>query len=244
MNADPNRFKLQAAKELMQADQYEAARAVLETIADHPTAQQWLMWMDKNVSQKRKSKSRTGWRLSRVLVLVFSCSFFSYVMGFSLSRTPTPSGIVATVPTDTPLPVVTATVTPSELTATAPAPEPTNTLTDLEAVEVGIATAEAAGLPLKVIFERLDGVTDVEVVYITFWDSDTVSVEARLNAPQSIVDQLLTASMEYVPEMTVLYLTVTSPDGIRVDYTWETVNPYWRPLSMNGELLPTRAAQP
>lgn len=164
----------------------------------------------------------------------------------TVNARPTTATLIVVVPTVTPRAIVAATVDGDSSDVTAPSPvlTPTSTLTDLEAVEIGIATAEAVGLPLKVIFERFDGVTGVEVVYITFWDSDTVSVEARLMAPQSIVDQLLTASMEYVPEMTELHLTVTSPDGISVDYTWETVNPYWRPLSMNGELLPTRAAQP
>ena len=123
-------------------------------------------------------------------------------------------------------------------------PAATNTLTDAEWVEFGFATSEAYGLPLRSIFESINGVTHVDRLYVTFWSADQVSVEAYLDAPQSIVNRLFVEAQAYVPEMTIMYLTITSPDEQRIYYVWELANPFWRPLDMsNGELLPTFAPQ-
>src|SRR5690349_12007623 len=120
MSADPNRYKLTAAKELMQADQYDAARGVLETIPNDPTARQWLTWMDQNVPQ-RKAKPRGGWGLMRVIPLVFACSCFSFVAGFGASRAPTTAGVLS--PTHTVVaaaPTTNATVTALTVIVTSP----------------------------------------------------------------------------------------------------------------------------
>jgi len=123
-----------------------------------------------------------------------------------------------------------------------PAPGVMTTLTELEQVEAMIATAEVLGQPLRAIFEQFEGVTRVEVVYLSRWAAGNVTVEARLDAPQSIVNRLLVEAQRLVPDMTTMMVTIASPDGRRIYYTWETVNPFWRPLDQeNGQLLPTFA---
>lgn len=131
MSADPNRYKLTAAKELMQSDQYDAARAVLETIPFDPTARQWLTWMDENVPSKRKAKPRGGWGLWRVIAFVLVCSFCSFIGGFGAAMTPTArsaqattvGGNSTTIPTWTPVPRTDAPRSTDE-----PTDEPTNTI--------------------------------------------------------------------------------------------------------------------
>jgi hypothetical protein len=250
MSADPNRYKLTAAKELMQSDQYDAARAVLETIPFDQTAQQWLRWMDDNQPKgKRKSKSQgKGLSWGRVIPFVFACSLCSFIAGFGAARNPSSTPVQVTQTRVAAASTVNATASPLPPTdepTVRPTDAPTSTLTDEEWVEFGFATSEARGLPLRAIFEELDGVTNVETVYVTFWSSDHVTVESRLDAPQSIVDQLLSEAQSFVPDMTEILLTVTSPDERTIYYVWETVNPFWRPLDMsNGELLATRAPTP
>lgn len=49
-----SKAKLVAAKELLQAKEYDTARAILETIKDNPTAARWLEELDRIAPQKQK----------------------------------------------------------------------------------------------------------------------------------------------------------------------------------------------
>lgn len=73
--------KLQAARELIQEKQFDAARAVLRTIATHPTASQWL---------KKLPKQR---RLHWIIIVPIVTYFFGFAMGAAptASRTSTPT---------------------------------------------------------------------------------------------------------------------------------------------------------
>lgn len=120
-----------------------------------------------------------------------------------------------------------------ENAATAPAP---NSMTQ---VAILAATAEAAGQPLRRAFEQLDGVTSVESANVLVIDEDRVSVDAELEAPQSIVDELLQVTQELVPGVSQFRVNING-DEQRISYLWEDGNNYWRPLDLTkGELQPT-----
>lgn len=61
-----SKAKMQAAKELIEAKQYDEARSILKTI-DHPTARFWLAKLDALSPVKKKAQRR-----NRLPLLIFA----------------------------------------------------------------------------------------------------------------------------------------------------------------------------
>lgn len=54
--------KLEIAQQLIQEHNYGAARAVLATIQDHPTAQKWLLKLDQLAPARQAEKKPNRWK--------------------------------------------------------------------------------------------------------------------------------------------------------------------------------------
>lgn len=72
---------MQAAKELIQAKQYDRARTILETV-DHPTARDWLYKLDKLSPPKPKKSTWSKIRIPLLLILLVIAG----VLGFNAYR--------------------------------------------------------------------------------------------------------------------------------------------------------------
>ncbi len=132
--------KLDAARQLIQQQQYKEARAILQKI-DHPQAKEWIARIDQ-ILPPAPPRSRTPMLVLGALGLVAVIAFVGVLLytqraqipalaALGATSTPSDTPTITLTPTDTLTPTITdtPTVTPTEGPTDTPAPTDTPTIT-------------------------------------------------------------------------------------------------------------------